>query len=65
MPYAHEWDEAKQLPKELFKKVAQIGWFGACVGAPWPEKYAGSKIIGGVTPAEFDVFHEMSVNTNT
>jgi hypothetical protein len=51
-------DEAKQLPKELFKKVASIGWLGACVGAPWP-KQAGTNIISGLKPEEFDVFHEM------
>jgi len=62
IPNCHEWDEQKQLPKELFKKVAQIGWFGGCIGAPWPAKYCtppGGKIVGTVEPKDFDVFHEL------
>ena len=35
MPYCHEWDEAKTLPKSLFEKAAQAGWLPVCVGA-WP-----------------------------
>ena len=29
------------------------------MGAPWPTKYAGETIIGGLKPSEFDVFHEL------
>jgi len=58
-PNVHEWDEAKRLPRELFKKCASIGWLGGCVGAPWPTKYAGTTVAGGLKPEEFDVFHEM------
>jgi len=58
MPFAFEWDEAKAIPRELFQKTAKAGWLGACVGAPWrPE--AGDKLIGGIKPEQFDVFHEM------
>jgi hypothetical protein len=39
IPNCHEWDEAKQLPRELFEKVAEIGWLGGCIGAPFPSKY--------------------------
>jgi hypothetical protein len=35
MPFCHEWDEAKTLPKELFEKAAAAGWLPVCVGA-WP-----------------------------
>jgi hypothetical protein len=35
MPYCHEWDEAKTLPKELFEKASAAGWLPVCVGA-WP-----------------------------
>jgi hypothetical protein len=56
MPFAHEWDEQKELPRELFRKCAQIGWLGGCAGTPWPTKYAGSNIIGGIKPEE--VRHE-------
>ena len=57
-PFCHEWDEAKQLPKSLFKRAAEIGWLGGCVGAPWP-KEAGTNIISGLKPEQYDVFHEL------
>jgi len=60
-PYAHEWDEAKEMPKTLFRKCADAGWLAGVVGAPWPTKYAGSQIIGGVRPEEFDAFHELII----
>jgi alkylation response protein AidB-like acyl-CoA dehydrogenase len=59
-PFTFEWDEAKELPRDLFKKTADAGWLGACCGAPWPTKYAGTKLVGGLKPEEFDVFHEVS-----
>ncbi|CAJ0762951.1 22880_t:CDS:2 [Entrophospora sp. SA101] len=37
MPYAHEWDEAKKIPKELFVKAAKAGIVTGFVGAPWPK----------------------------
>lgn len=35
MPFCHEWDEAKTLPKELFEKASAAGWLPVCVGT-WP-----------------------------
>jgi alkylation response protein AidB-like acyl-CoA dehydrogenase len=35
MPFCHEWDEAKTLPKSLFEKASAAGWLPVCVGA-WP-----------------------------
>lgn len=40
MPFCHEWDEAKTLPKSLFTKAAAAGWLPLCVGT-WPTKYVG------------------------
>lgn len=65
MPFAFEWDEAKELPRELFRKVADAGWLGACVGAPWQEKWAGSKVIGDIDPKAFDPFHELIGSVRT
>jgi predicted heme/steroid binding protein len=58
-PYCHEWDEAKKIPKELYQKLYQAGILPGVVGKPWPVKYAGDKIAGGVAPAEWDYFHEL------
>ena len=45
-PHAHEWEEACEFPRDLYRKAAQAG-----VLAPsWPERWGGG---GG------DVFHEV------
>jgi len=51
-PYVHDWDEAKEMPKELFKKIGQAGLFGFIVGPPWPTKYCGECPI-----PDYDIFH--------
>jgi acyl-CoA dehydrogenase len=45
-PYAQEWEEAGEFPRELYKKAAQAGLLGPAV----PEQYGGG---GG------DVLHAM------
>lgn len=53
MPFCHEWDENKALPKELFRKCAQAGMLAGVIGAPWPAEYADyPRIIGGIKPEE-------------
>jgi len=59
MPFVHEWDEAKQLPSDLRKKC--VSWLPGIVGA-WPTKYVGDRILGGVRPEEWDVFHELIIH---
>jgi alkylation response protein AidB-like acyl-CoA dehydrogenase len=58
MPYAHQWDESKALPKELYRKAYKAGWLPGVVGL-WPTEYAGSNLAGGIKPEEFDHFHEL------
>src|SRR4029078_6585691 len=36
-PYAHEWDEAGEFPRELYAKASEIGLFGL----GFPEEYGG------------------------
>lgn len=58
MPYTHEWEEKKRIPKELYKKCFEAGWLaGTASGARWPTEYVGDHIAGGVKPEEFDAFH--------
>ena len=45
--------------RRLCKAAARDGLLAACIPPPWPTKYAGSHIIGGVKPEEFDSFHEL------
>jgi len=59
-PYCHQWDESKQLPKELFKRCASAGFTPLLVGLPWPTKYVGDRVGNGeFTPGELDPFHEL------
>src|SRR5204863_4134992 len=36
-PYAHEWDEAGEFPRELYAKASEIG----LLGLGFPEDYGG------------------------
>lgn len=73
-PHIEDWENAKTLPKgmlnlyhldytycrlEMYIKAYEAGWLPAFIGTPWPTEYAGTKIIGGVRPEEFDAFHEL------
>ena len=39
-PYAHEWDEANEFPRELYAKAAEIG----LLGLGFPEEYGGTTV---------------------
>eukprot|EP01123_Difflugia_compressa_P012649 TRINITY_DN5504_c0_g1_i1.p1 TRINITY_DN5504_c0_g1~~TRINITY_DN5504_c0_g1_i1.p1 ORF type:complete len:539 (-),score=108.19 TRINITY_DN5504_c0_g1_i1:6-1601(-) len=60
MPFCHDWDEDKKIPRELFLKCAQSGLLPALNGAPWPVELVGDSVAGGLLKAsEFDSFHEL------
>ncbi len=44
---------------ENLSLIILVGWLPAVAGLPWSTEYAGTNIIGGVKPEEFDVFHEL------
>ncbi|WCL49641.1 acyl-CoA dehydrogenase family protein [Leptospira sp. GIMC2001] len=44
-PFAHEWDEKGELPRVIFKKLSDIGYFGLVA----PEEYGGSNL--GIIPS--------------
>ena len=60
-PFTFEWDEAKAMPKSLFKTCADAGWLAGVVGPPWRTEFAGDKLAGGIRPEEFDAFHEQII----
>jgi len=39
-PYAHEWDEAGEFPRELYAKASEIG----LLGLGFPEEYGGTTV---------------------
>jgi len=61
MPYCHQWDEAKAVPRDLWEKCYKAGWLPGVIGPPWPTQYAGQYIMGGVRPEEYDYFHELII----
>jgi len=43
LPFANEWDEAGEFPRELYKKAAAIG----LIGMGYPEEYGGTPVSDG------------------
>ncbi|KAI9256662.1 acyl-CoA dehydrogenase/oxidase [Phascolomyces articulosus] len=61
MPYCHEWSEAKAIPREVVKKVGQLGFLNAVSGAgtnPSIAHLMPYPLPAGIKPEEFDIFHE-------
>lgn len=44
-PFASEWDEVGELPRDIFEKLSKVGYFGLLA----PEEYGGSAL--GVVPS--------------
>ena len=42
-----EWDESKQVPKDLYTKMFRAGILPAVCGAPWPEEFVGAGGVSG------------------
>jgi len=60
IPYVHEWDEAKRIPRELFTLAGKRGALALALGPPFPSKYVPElRIQGGIKPEEYDAFHEL------
>jgi hypothetical protein len=57
MPYCHEWDEKKELPRSIFLEAAKAGILQAIVGHADP-KYFEVPLPGGIEPSKFSNFHE-------
>lgn len=51
----HEWDEAGQIPQEIYHKAGDMGVLALCIGRPWPTAYVGP-CPWGIEP---DYFHEL------
>ncbi|KAI8929621.1 acyl-CoA dehydrogenase/oxidase [Entophlyctis helioformis] len=61
MPHAHVWDEAKELPRELFLKAGKAGILQSVIGHPYPAKYSDVPPPCGIKAEDFDAFHEFVV----
>ncbi|GAA5997895.1 uncharacterized protein JCM10292_006890 [Rhodotorula paludigena] len=63
-PNCGAWDEAKKIPEEEYKRIADFGILAAIAAGSsgWPSEYAkGLPIPGGVDPSSWDAFSSMIV----
>ncbi|KAI9591481.1 acyl-CoA dehydrogenase/oxidase [Syncephalis fuscata] len=60
IPYCDEWDEAKQVPRALFIKCAEVGITAGICGE-LPVEFMEIDNILGVPLDEFDIFHEFII----
>jgi len=56
IPNCHEWDEKKEIPKEVYKIIGEMGLNTLACGHPYPTNYG--KIPDILKGVEIDVFHE-------
>jgi alkylation response protein AidB-like acyl-CoA dehydrogenase len=61
MPFCHEWDEAKEIPKRLYKRAGELGIFQSVTGGKVVSEYYSVPLPGGVDPKEWNAFHEYVV----
>ncbi len=58
-PHVHEWDEKKEIPREVYIKIGELGMNTLAMGHPYPTEYG--KIPDCLEGAKLDVFHEFIV----
>lgn len=61
MPFCHEWSEAKQIPRQVVKRAAELGLLNAGSGAaknPKNKELMTYPLPAGIKHGEFDIFHE-------
>lgn len=56
-PNVGEWDEAGEIPKDLYVEFGKTGLLPLVVGRPWPEQFIGKCNLG----FDPDYFHELIV----
>ncbi|KAL7753261.1 hypothetical protein RI367_001036 [Sorochytrium milnesiophthora] len=61
MHNAHAWDEAKQIPRDMYIKCGQAGILAMACGQPLQPNMMPAPLPCGIKPEEFDAFHELIV----
>ncbi|KAI7866669.1 acyl-CoA dehydrogenase/oxidase [Spinellus fusiger] len=60
-PFCHGWSEAKQVPREITKRCAELGLLNVVSGLaiyPTIEPHLPYPLPAGIKMGEFDIFHE-------
>ncbi|KAI1871417.1 uncharacterized protein JN550_004411 [Neoarthrinium moseri] len=59
-PFVTEWDEKKEVPREIFLEAGSRGYLAGLLGVHYPVEYTKNR-IQAVAPEQWDLFHEMIV----
>ncbi|VZH88570.1 unnamed protein product [Fusarium fujikuroi] len=59
-PYVTDWDEAKEVPEEIYKEMGRRGYLAGLLGVKYPTQYVPQG-IKSVPPEQWDLFHEMII----
>jgi alkylation response protein AidB-like acyl-CoA dehydrogenase len=56
-PYVGEWDEAKEVPAEIYKQMGTRGYLAGLLGMEYQTEYTEHR-VASVSPEKWDLFHE-------
>ncbi|KAI1082415.1 acyl-CoA dehydrogenase NM domain-like protein [Whalleya microplaca] len=59
-PNVTEWDEKKEVPREIFLEAGRRGYLAGLLGVHYPVEYTKNS-VKSVAPEKWDLFHEMIV----
>ncbi|KAI4859175.1 acyl-CoA dehydrogenase NM domain-like protein [Hypoxylon rubiginosum] len=59
-PNVTEWDEKKEVPREIFLEAGRRGYLAGLLGVNYPKEYV-KNVIKSVPPEQWDLFHEMII----
>ncbi|KAI1171685.1 acyl-CoA dehydrogenase/oxidase [Nemania sp. FL0916] len=59
-PFVTEWDEKKEVPREIFLEAGRRGYLAGMLGMHYPVDYTKNR-VKSVSPEQWDLFHEVIV----
>ncbi|KAI1198760.1 acyl-CoA dehydrogenase/oxidase [Nemania serpens] len=59
-PFVTEWDEKKEVPREIFLEAGRRGYLAGLLGVHYPVEYT-KNTVKSVSPEKWDLFHEMII----
>ncbi|KAI0121903.1 acyl-CoA dehydrogenase NM domain-like protein [Daldinia grandis] len=59
-PYVTEWDEKKEVPREIFLEAGRRGYLAGLLGVHYPKEYT-KNTVKSVAPEKWDLFHELVI----
>ncbi|KAF3059310.1 Acyl-CoA dehydrogenase [Daldinia childiae] len=59
-PNVTEWDEKKEVPREIFLEAGRRGYLAGLLGVHYPKEYT-KNTVKSVAPEQWDLFHELVV----